>query len=463
MNPGQCRMIWLAFTSALFSRTTAKNVAFWVVTIVSAMSSTWAADALVEPSAFGMHIQRLIVKDRDGRFSSWPPLRFGGWRLWGTFTSWQDLEPKRGQWNFERLDRYISIAEAKNVDLTLTFGFTPRWASARPDEPCAFGTDGCSAAPTSINDWEHFVRDVVERYKGRIQYYELWNEPRFSDFDPVSKGKRAGFFSGSTLQLVEMAKVAYRVIHQTDPKAKVISPSFDGERKGVAKLDRYLEMGGKDAADIIGFHFYTAFPERIPPLVSEIKAVLRKHGLQSKPLWNTEMGYAFARPYLGIEPAPEYNDYMQTISMDKGAAFLARAYILGIAAGIDRTYWFDWESERRPLQPMGLSDEGGMKINAAGLAYKKIFDWLVDSTKPVCSSGSNEIWICSLRKNSCPAYILWSSRGKQKFSIPKNWSATKIDAIGGELTKNMPPDFVIEIGESPVLVQSNTGCSSEKR
>lgn len=463
MTPAPYHMIRLVFASAVRFRPTLRIIGLLLLALTSPMNSTCAADALTQPSTFGMHIQRLIVKDRDGRFSSWPPLRFGSWRLWGTFTSWQDLEPRKGRWNFDRLDRYVSIAEAKNVDLILTFGFTPRWASARPDEPCAFGTDGCSAEPANIKDWEHFVRVIVERYKGRIQYYELWNEPRFSDLDPVPKGKRAGFFSGSIQQLVDMSKVAYRVIHELDPKANVISPSFDGEQKGVAKLDRYLEMGGKDAADIIGFHFYTAFPERIPRLVSDIRMVLRRHGLQSKPLWNTEMGYAFARPYLGINPASEYDDYMQTISMDRGAAFVARSYILAISSGIDRTYWFDWESERRPLQPMGLSDEGGMKINSAGIAYKKIFDWLVESSKPVCSNVSKDLWICSLIKDSCPAYILWSTGGIKKFRIPHEWAPASVDAIGSQLISDVPPNFVIDLKESPVLVLSSTACSTDRR
>jgi hypothetical protein len=44
-----------------------------------------------------------------------------------------------------------------------------------------------------MTDWGNWVRAVVTRYKGRIKYYELWNEP-----------DAWNWWSGTTPQMLQM-------------------------------------------------------------------------------------------------------------------------------------------------------------------------------------------------------------------------------------------------------------------
>ena len=103
------------------------------------------------------------------------------WRLWDAKVTWPDLEPGKGQWHFENLDRSVALAEAHHASVLLTLGLTPRWASARPQEPSGYCARVCSRAER-IEDWRVFVRTVATRYKGRIHAYEIWNEPNVKKF-----------------------------------------------------------------------------------------------------------------------------------------------------------------------------------------------------------------------------------------------------------------------------------------
>src|SRR5215813_211564 len=153
---------------------------------------------VIDRRFFGMHIHRSV----DG--TRWPPVPFGSWRLWDAHVTWADIEPGPQAWNWTRLDAYVAMAQAHDVEILLTLGMTPPWASSEPnrhaDPPLGY-PQGAQAPPARLEDWTEYVRTVALRYKGRIRYYEIWNEPN-----------QMAFFSGSPQQMAELSKAAYGVI-----------------------------------------------------------------------------------------------------------------------------------------------------------------------------------------------------------------------------------------------------------
>jgi len=85
---------------------------------------------------FGLHIHRATTT------TPWPVIPFGAWRLWDAGVSWSDLEPRNSNWDFRLLDQYVTLAQKHNVDLLLPLGFTPTWASARPNEISSYFQPG---------------------------------------------------------------------------------------------------------------------------------------------------------------------------------------------------------------------------------------------------------------------------------------------------------------------------------
>jgi len=179
---------------------------------------------VITPAYFGVHFHRLVTLPEENAVpTKWPAISYGTVRLWDSYTRWADIAPKPGVWNFDRMDTYVNTATAHQANILYTLGSTPRWASARPNEACPYG-DGCAAESINIAHWEEYVRKVVQRYGSRINAYELWNEPNFSD---VIRDKGAmGFYTGSIANMVEMAKTARKILDDNAPNAKLCTPGF---------------------------------------------------------------------------------------------------------------------------------------------------------------------------------------------------------------------------------------------
>lgn len=98
------------------------------------------ADARFERAYFGIHVHN------DGAQRNWPDIPIGALRLWDADVGWAYLEREEGRFDFRRLDEYVDWAAQRGVEVLLTLGVTPPWASARPAEPGAYGL-GTAAEP----------------------------------------------------------------------------------------------------------------------------------------------------------------------------------------------------------------------------------------------------------------------------------------------------------------------------
>ena len=139
---------------------------------------------------------------------------------------------EQGKWQFDTLDKYVTIAEQHNTKILLPLAVTPQWASARPNVKSGWQKPGFAAEPKDMNDWRSYVRQIVSRYKGRIAAYEIWNEPNLQQY-----------WIGDTDQLVAMTKDAHDIIKSIDPAAILVSPSATTGR-GIPWLADFLSKGG---------------------------------------------------------------------------------------------------------------------------------------------------------------------------------------------------------------------------
>ena len=101
------------------------GIAVWAVAESDALRP--AAEP-IPATFFGMHIHRAPVS------TPWPSVPFKAWRLWDTHTTWAQLEPRKGDWDWRMLDRTVDLAQSHGVEVLYTMGRSPRWASARPND-----------------------------------------------------------------------------------------------------------------------------------------------------------------------------------------------------------------------------------------------------------------------------------------------------------------------------------------
>ena len=365
----------------------------------------------------------------------WPTVPFGSWRSRDAAGTWAYLESQKGQWNFQLLDKYLALAKQSNVEVLLVLGLTPQWASARPDEDSAY-QKGTAAEPKQLEDWRNYVRQLATRYKGQIRYYEVWNEPN---------AKR--FYSGSTKQLVTLSRAAYQTLKSVDPTIKVVSPAMSPCCDSFKYLDNYFAEGGGNYADIIGYHFYVAprEPEAMLANINQVKSLMVKYGLGQKPLWNTETGWRIQNRDKNLD---EEEWAGPALSINDASAYVARAYIISWASGVERLYWYAWGH-----RSMGFTDYDGRTPKLVAGAFSEVQKWLVGATLTSCKSDEKSTWICELKRDKKNvSRIVWNTNRNMTLEIPKSWKVQQIKTIHGKPYK--PPFVNIQINASPILLES---------
>lgn len=388
----------------------------------------------VPETFFGMHIHYFATS------TPWPSVAFGSLRLWDAYVTWPRVEPKQGTWDFTGLDKYVDAASRRKVDVVLPLGLSPSWVSSRPEEKSTYGL-GNAAQPASLDAWRDYVRRIATRYKGRIFAYEIWNEPNMKQF-----------YSGSVAEMLQLTSAAYKIVKEIDPQAIVCSPSATNQ-DGVEWLDQYLSQGGGKYADVVGFHFYAnpEPPEKMLPLIRQVKAVMQKHNLGNKPLWNTETGWAIQNQLSVVQAAPASTRFNSVVlSQDEASAYVARTHILNWAANIQRVYWYSWDNK-----VMGLTEGDGKTAKKPALAYGEVRKWLLGAQTRSCGSSTEGTWTCQIaRGNGYQGWIVWNPDLALELRIPADWRALSVRNLQGE-QRPVASDRLAQIGAAPVLFENS--------
>ena len=174
--------------------------------------------------------------------------------------------------------------------------------------------------------WQNFVTASVDRYSDDIKYWEVWNEFNGSFYVGRSPAEKAQDYA-------KLVVAAYDAAKKVDPTAKIgmSVANFD-----VAFLDAAIKAGAADHFDYICVHPYenlgavaeggeVGYLSLSGNLRDMLKANKQKTDI---PLWITEVG---AVAPVKAEPK---GDAQQ-------ANMLAKAYLLSIAQGFDRIFWFE--------------------------------------------------------------------------------------------------------------------------
>jgi GH35 family endo-1,4-beta-xylanase len=399
-------------------------MAMWrtaVIVLVSIFALPLASQSLpptaaIPPEYFGLHIHHL------GAGTAWPDITFKEWRLWDAGVKWRQLEPAKGDWHFELLDKYVQTASQHNVEILLTLGQTPTWASARPAE-LSNSVPGGAAEPANLQDWRDYVLTVATRYRGRVHQFEVWNEP---------DDRRQ--FSGTVGMMVEMTREAAEIIKKVDQNNILVSPS--PTVAGVKWLDEYFAQGGAKYIDAVGFHFYATPrpPENLPTIISSVRRVMAAHGLSDKPLWDTESGWG----------KPKVFD-----SQAEMTAYLARAFILNWASGVSRLYWYAWDNYS--WSTLRMFDPTTQHSTSAAKAYQIIESWLIGATVTSCSVGQNGTWMCALHRGASRSWIVWNPNSMDTSISPPSQQVQSVTSLSGESKKIKPTQ--VRVGMLPQLIQ----------
>lgn len=226
-------------------------------------------------------------------------------RLWDCGVSWKDIHLGPNRYDWSRLDYLVNLYSDRNI--LYVFAATPRWLAKDPDAPhyAPWLGPGSNSLPYDIDEWNKFVWMVSKRYRGKINAYEIWNEPQLADFMYPYDAKNIN-------ALVTMTKRAYNTIKSNDKAAIVVSASVLPRISsgGMKRAERYLKSLKKGGwpVDRVSCHIYPEIgmgPQAWYMYLQEVRSSVEKLG-GPKLIWVTETNYNLLGKILDPQTSERY-------------------------------------------------------------------------------------------------------------------------------------------------------------
>lgn len=244
---------------------------------------------------------------------------------------WYWLEPEQGRFEWAIYDRAISRLAGSGVNIIGVLNTAPAWATPFPGDtagrPSYYAPDPAAFA--------RFASAVVTRYRDRVRFWQVWNEPenvRYWQPQPDPAAYAA------------LLRAAYPAIKSADPNAVVLSAGVVPTNIGF--LRAIADNGAWGSFDILAVHPYVDpfSPENGQIGAGDVSAVKTLvESLGRKPIWATEFGWS---------TGPADRD-PRGVDEETQASFLVRASTLLRAAGIEKIIWYNLK-DTEPRNLYGL-------------------------------------------------------------------------------------------------------------
>lgn len=235
---------------------------------------------------------------------------------------WSEVEPEEGERDWSSPDGVVEDLRAAEIEPLFVVLGSPPWATAVSEsasEEYLHVPPKGAAFDEWLDRYSAFLAEAVERYKGVVRRWEIWNEPNLAYFwrprpDPV--GYR---------RLYETLR---RTILRVDPNAEVSTGGLaslilaaDGDIPGLAFLRRFART--EPPLDAVAVHLYTTDdhpPDVHIPGEKNFDDVERVHrflkGLgEPAPVWVTEFGWSSAA--VGDDRQAQYVDEALSMIEDR--------------------------------------------------------------------------------------------------------------------------------------------------
>ncbi len=261
-------------------------------------------DAIVPPFGMNTFLQQEVLPEvREQTLSH---LHDAGFKFIRQQYPWEDIEI-HGKGDFvdrrndpsgidawEKYDNIVGLSEKYDIEIIARLDNPPAWTRVLTD------TIGTQAPPDNLDDYGDFVEAVVTRYRGRVKYFQLWNEPNiYPEWGEQVVNPEA---------YTELLCTGYQRAKQANPEAKILvgalSPTvaMDGrDMNDLIFLQRMYRAGAGECFDIFSAQGYGLWSgptdRRLRPTVINyphvilLRDVMVKYGDADKAVWISEAGW----------------------------------------------------------------------------------------------------------------------------------------------------------------------------
>ncbi|HPM79942.1 MAG TPA: carbohydrate binding domain-containing protein [Candidatus Anammoximicrobium sp.] len=253
---------------------------------------------------------------------------------------WQDVEPEKGRFTFTEPDYQIDRPLKHGLQVLGLLPFpSSNWSSSAPASVQAGdrypeNRQRAAHAPRDLSEFENYVAQTVTHYRGRVPWWQVFNEPLFTDY---SLPRKLGY-DGTTY--ATHVKAFAHAARQANAQARVLAGiGYLSEGQILEDFEKFFAAGGLAAADAIDIHHYPRLrpPEFFEGPLQKLNALMDQHGGR-KPIWLTEYGY-----YADDDPATVplvHHGFNQPLAGERQQSeYAVRWAVLNFANGVDKIFY----------------------------------------------------------------------------------------------------------------------------
>ncbi|GAB3180594.1 GH39 family glycosyl hydrolase [Telluribacter humicola] len=179
-------------------------------------------------------------------------------------------EGSPGQYDWAWLDKIINDATARGLEPWLQTSY------GNPIYPGGGGINlsaGIPTSPEALKAWDRWVEALVNRYKGKVKEWEVWNEPNFGD-NEINKPEDVADLNIRTAETIK----------RIQPEAKIsgLSMGHIDLQWADTFFKRIHEKGKMHLFDNMTYHDYVYNPDSNYDRVADLRRVLDKYAPQVK-------------------------------------------------------------------------------------------------------------------------------------------------------------------------------------
>ncbi|MDE2776887.1 MAG: LysM peptidoglycan-binding domain-containing protein [Chloroflexota bacterium] len=279
--------------------------------------------------------------------------------------SWAEIETEPDVYSYSALDSMIAAMELAGLKIMLNVHDAPAWSRARYMATLNSQFWDYAGPPEDYADFADFLANMVIRYAGLVDAYEIWKSPNLLKFWSVPVYTRPQEMTADgdygipdeiqmgAREYVPLLELAYEAIKSRDEKAMVVAAGlapvgFNDNYNSidtVTYLKNMLDEGAAQYSDAIGAVFsasaapptlaccdkppgvdthYESFLQYYGDLLAFYSETLKERGVEL-PIIVTQLGWGTADGANLATPAAGY-EWLNYTSEEEQALYVTQAY-----------------------------------------------------------------------------------------------------------------------------------------
>ncbi len=246
-------------------------------------------------------------------------IQAGGWSWVRQHFYWNEIEPRRGEFEWTASDRLVAEAERCGLSVLAVLDTSPAWARSATEQ------DVVTAPPLQPADYGRFVATFAGRYGSRVPVLQLWDNPNV----PPNWGRR----NADAMEYTALLRRGAEGARSANPHVSIVSAGLaPNEEKirghpvfsDILFLRGMYDAGAREYFDILGAKPYGMWTgpddRRVSPDVLNFSRVIllreemTSHGDAAKPVWAVEFGWSALPAGWSGAPSPWGTDTDQVSS-----------------------------------------------------------------------------------------------------------------------------------------------------